>query len=993
MCRTIIYSISFVLLLGLILTSTASADLQLFDDFETGTKDDSQTSGVLGGFRDCESNNTGNAALESGAQGNPTQSYRIEGNSSGDERGFTVTGVNNPIEEGELGLLFFRFVNRADGRKGYTWFGMTSLDMTAAGDNALNSSNENHADQIVSAGFLAARESTTGADPIQVVRIHDLDVADPTLDPAEILFELTPGTWYDCWIEADNAADTFSLYIQESTNLGQGTLPAKPTSDPILVDEPFNIPGTDALHGFICMSPADPSQGGATARPWTDRSIRIYVDDLYWDGDQGLGTPTKARNPSPADGQTDVPRDVVLSWTPGPSAATHNVYFGTSFDNVSSGIGGVTQSVISYAPAQRLDFATTYYWRVDEVNAPPDSTVYPGGVWSFTTEPVAYPIENITATASSSDTAKGPENTVNGSGLDATGVLHTKTDDDNMWLSSNEPNGTWIEYEFDGIYKLYEMWVWNYNGAGLNVAYGLNNVTIKYSTDGTNYTTLGTTHEFLRAPGANDYAHNTTVDFGGMVAKYVKITANSNWSNGMTDQYGLSEVRFFSIPILAREPSPESGTTDVSIGTIDETIDVTLGFRAGREAAEHHLYLSSDEQAVIDGNVPVTVTETSYGPLPLDLGTTYYWRVDEVNDAETPTTWQGDIWDFRTQEYFVVDDFEDYNDYEPDEIWRTWVDGYDISTNGSTSGYPDPIDYLAGEHYMETTIVHGGKQAMPFFYDNIGAAAYSEAERTFAVPQDWTKAGIQTLVLHFLGDPNNAVEQMYAKLNGSKVVYNGDAADITQAWWHQWKIDLALFGVDLLQNVTKLGIGFGDEAGTTSGASGKVFFDNVRLYRSVIGPPVGIWIEAEAADGITSPMEIYDDYRASGGKYIGADESVGDSSDAPPAPAGTASYTFTVAGGTYKISCCINIPGGSNSFWVRIQGAAIPIETELDPSGWVRWNGLPDVANWYWHDVFSDDDNENATVLFTLSAGTHTLEIGYREDGAMLDAIVISKID
>ncbi len=248
------------------------------------------------------------------------------------------------------------------------------------------------------------------------------------------------------------------------------------------------------------------------------------------------------------------------------------------------------------------------------------------------------------------------------------------------------------------------------------------------------------------------------------------------------------------------------------------------------------------------------------------------------------------------------------------------------------------------------------------------------------------------MVLHFLGDPNNAVEQMYVKLNGSKVVYDGDAADITQAWWHPWNIDLALFGVDL-QNVTKLSIGFDDETGTTPGGSGKVLFDNIRLYRSVLGPPVGIWIEAEAADGITSPMEIYDDLRASGGKYISTDESVGNSNDAPPAPAGTATYTFTVAGGTYKISCRINIPGSSNSFWVRIQGATIPTETELHSSGWVSWNGMPDEGDWYWHDVFSDDDNENATVLFTMPAGTYTLEIGYREDGAMLDAIVISKID
>jgi len=476
------------------------------------------------------------------------------------------------------------------------------------------------------------------------------------------------------------------------------------------------------------------------------------------------------------------------------------------------------QDISSYVVPETLDFGQTYYWRVDEGDVAA-ARWDRGDVWQFTAEPFAYPVavENIAATASSKDADDiGPENTVNAAGLDATGLLHTRDFEGNMWRSSGEPDGAWIEYEFDKAYKLDQMWVWNYNGTGLNVAYGLKNVTIEHSADGINYTTLGTTHEFLMAPGADDYAHNTTVDFGGAVAKYVKITANSNWSNGITNQYGLSEVRFFHIPLRARKPSPDSGATDVDL-------EVVLSFRAGRQAAEHNVYFSSDVQTVIDGTVLVTTgSQTSHGPLSLDLGTTYYWKVDEINMAETPAMWQGDIWSFSTQEFFIVDDFEDYNDWPPDEIWSTWVDGYGVPTNGATVGYPAP-DWGAGEHYVETTTVHGGEQAMPFFYDNTGAVAYSEGERTFAVPEDWTKADIQTLVLWFYGTAGNT-GQLYVKINGSKMVYDGDVADIQQTSWKQWNVDLAQLGVNL-QNVMILSIGIDG-----NGAGGTLYIDDIGLY-------------------------------------------------------------------------------------------------------------------------------------------------------------------
>ncbi len=217
-------------------------------------------------------------------------------------------------------------------------------------------------------------------------------------------------------------------------------------------------------------------------------------------------TAEAATDPSPADGQTDVSRDVVFSWKPGiyaPPVNGHLVYFSESFNDVNDRIGGIAQSAGSYTPAQRLDFDKTYYWRVDEVNGPPDYTVYEGEVWSFTTEPIGYAIENITATASSSNRGNRPENTINGSGLDDND-LHSNEERD-MWLSGDEPNA-WIEYELDKVYKLHQMWVWNSNQPVESlIGFGLKDVTIEYSTNGTDYTTLGTTAEFARAPGTSDY--------------------------------------------------------------------------------------------------------------------------------------------------------------------------------------------------------------------------------------------------------------------------------------------------------------------------------------------------------------------------------------------------------------------------------------------------------------------------------------------------------
>ena len=108
-------------------------------------------------------------------------------------------------------------------------------------------------------------------------------------------------------------------------------------------------------------------------------------------------------SPSPSAGGTDVPRDVILSWSPGKYAATHDVYFGTSVDDVNLATRddpkGVMvsqgQTATTYDLPGPLAFNQTYHWRVDEVNAAPDSSIHKGPIWSFTVEPYAYPVTPV----------------------------------------------------------------------------------------------------------------------------------------------------------------------------------------------------------------------------------------------------------------------------------------------------------------------------------------------------------------------------------------------------------------------------------------------------------------------------------------------------------------------------------------------------------------------------------------------------------------------
>ncbi len=528
--------------------------------------------------------------------------------------------------------------------------------------------------------------------------------------------------------------------------------------------------------------------------------------------------PGVANDPIPDNEEVDVALDAVLGWTAGkfaPESGGHTIYLSEDFQDVNDGVNGIVLDAASYAPEQGLDYGKTYYWRVDEVNGAPDHTVYEGDIWRFATEAFAYPVQSITATASASQAGMGPERTIDGSGLDALDQHSTMAPD--MWLSSAGVQPAWIQYEFDKTYKLHQLLVWNSNQLIESfLGLGAKDVTIETSLDGTDWTALADEVQFAQAPGPTDYTYSTIVDFAGPLAKFVRITVNTGW--GLLPQYGLSEVRFLYIPTFARNPVPAPGA-------ITNGAQVMLGWRAGREAVSHQVYLGTDA-----ADLPLlgTTGDTSLPTGALNYATTYYWSVTEVNDSEAVSSYAGDIWSFTTPDYGIVDSFDQYDD-KCNRVFFAWEDGLghnggdevedceEPASNGNGGG--SIVGNAQAPFAERSTVNVDSQQSMPLSYDN----AFGASETTLILDgQDWTTSDVRTLSLFFYGQPDNS-GQLFVKINDSKVVYTGAATDISQAQWQRWDIDLTSIGG--LQNVATLAIGVDGAS-----AAGMLYIDDIRLY-------------------------------------------------------------------------------------------------------------------------------------------------------------------
>jgi hypothetical protein len=448
---------------------------------------------------------------------------------------------------------------------------------------------------------------------------------------------------------------------------------------------------------------------GCVQSDWTETfvgtidEVRIFNNALSVDEIQTImiGEFPNAYNPSPADGAIHEDTWVSLSWQAGTSAVSHDVYVGEDFDDVNEGTGD------TFRGNQGSEFFVIGF----------PGYPYPDGLVPGTT--YYWRIDEVND-ADTDSPWKGE-----------------------VWSFIVPPKTAFQPVPADGA-ELVAVnarlsWMPGFDAKLHYVVFGedfdeVNNAVMGVPNATTNYT-----------PGP------------------LKLAKTYYWR---VDEFDGSEthkgdVWSFTTTGAVSGANPANGDVGVSATQI-------LTWDAGAIAASHEVYFGLDADAVANATKssteykgPKALGEESYEPGKLALSTTYYWRIDEVNNTNPDSPWKGNIWSFTTGDYFVIDDFEMYDAGE-NQIWFSWHDGLGYGTPGTA-------DYYAGNgtgaavgdettpSYTEETIVHGGRQSMPFTYDNNkqGYSKYSELELTLSAIRDWTEEDVTELSLWFRGIPGS----------------------------------------------------------------------------------------------------------------------------------------------------------------------------------------------------------------------------------------------
>jgi hypothetical protein len=282
-----------------------------------------------------------------------------------------------------------------------------------------------------------------------------------------------------------------------------------------------------------------------------------------------------------------------------------------------------------------------------------------------------------------------------------------------------------------------------------------------------------------------------------------------------------------------------------------------LSWRAGDFAASHDVYFGEDFDAVNEG-----VEGTFIGnqgdmffvvgfpgfPYPDGLvpGTTYYWRIDEVNEAEPNSPWKGDVWSFSIPPktaYFP--DPADGAEAVDVDVQLSWTPGFGAKLH----------TVYFGESFEEVDNATGGSSQ--------GITTYTPGTLKMAKAYYWRVDEFDIVETH-KGDVWNFITE--GGVNGPNPAKG--AADVTQTPVLTWKSGLGatheiFFGTDPTSLEKKASGNIGSE----SFEPGQLEWDTTYYWRidesnsaNADSPWTGpVWSFTTANFLIIDDMESYND--------------------------------------------------------------------------------------------------------------------------------------
>jgi regulation of enolase protein 1 (concanavalin A-like superfamily) len=412
-----------------------------------------------------------------------------------------------------------------------------------------------------------------------------------------------------------------------------------------------------------------------------------------------------AWNVSPPDGALVDARGVTISWMPGDTAASHNVYLGTTSppDLV------VNQAETSYDTGA-LEAGVTYYYRIDEVEAD-GTTIHEGQERSFNTKRAGTGTilrevwEGIGGTVVS-DLTNNANYPANPSYSDEVTLLEAPTDfADNF---GSRLHG-WLLPETSGDYTF---WIASDDSSNLYLSSDENpaNAVVICGVDG--WTSSRNFDGTAGAPGDRQMSDPVALEAGQMYyisAIYKEGGGGDNvavaWEGPDSPTRSVIDG-YFLMPfenLWAWDPSPADGATGVAMAP-------TLSWLPAVDAVSYDVY--------VDGAMLGNTAETSMpaGPFALseDLHpSTHTWRVDVVTDSEVRT---GNVWSFTVTNNRIIDDFEAY-DIIPVATPKQTVVGGDYTIAAEAP----PAQSMGGDYtipgYTEVEAVDPGAEGLVALYE------------------------------------------------------------------------------------------------------------------------------------------------------------------------------------------------------------------------------------------------------------------------------------